>query len=531
MSQAIYTSINPNTTSGTQLATILNDFKDALVSGLSGTTRPAALQAGGNWIDTTNEGSPNFYWSFKIYTGSVDVEIFRLNLATGVASVAGGDSTFEITRYTADAVGPLLKLVKRRIANNGQLLTNDVIGEVQFVGRASDSSNPVVGRIKTVAIDDMTSSASGGYLVFESTVTGASTISEMGRIIDNKFAIGGGFTPLATIHARGTGIRSERRADDANGSVFEAKKRRIAGTGAVQNSDVIGRYKFVTTDDASADADCAAIDAIATQAHTASNQGTRLSLKIMKDGTASLFEAVTIQAEADFKVPIKIFAQTLDTQDVATTATIAQLSAAKYIANFTGSTATSIQGINSGGDTKTILIHNGSSANLTILHENGSATAADRLTLPSGRNLVVKPDSSLELFYHVGSSRWKIKSGAGSGGEAVPFGSEASPRTIAAAVGLTTAAGHMDNGAGFNVTFAQGPTSDDVVAVSANPQVEAGTQVGQRLTILGASNSAVFELNNGNGLLLNGPWQSRLGAAIDLMWGGSRWIETSRSDA
>lgn len=86
MSQSVFSTINPATTSGTQLATLLNDFKNALMSGLSGTSRPSQTTPGGTWIDTTNEGSPNFYWSYKIYDGTTDIEMFRINLATGKAS-------------------------------------------------------------------------------------------------------------------------------------------------------------------------------------------------------------------------------------------------------------------------------------------------------------------------------------------------------------------------------------------------------------------------------------------------------------
>ena len=42
MSQVIFADINPAVTSGTQLATYLNAFKAALLSGLSGSSRPAA---------------------------------------------------------------------------------------------------------------------------------------------------------------------------------------------------------------------------------------------------------------------------------------------------------------------------------------------------------------------------------------------------------------------------------------------------------------------------------------------------------
>ena len=77
MSQAIWDSIVPTITSGNQLATLLNNFKDAVVSGLSGATRPSQLQAGGTWVDTSADASG--IWKFRLYDGSQDVEVFTIN--------------------------------------------------------------------------------------------------------------------------------------------------------------------------------------------------------------------------------------------------------------------------------------------------------------------------------------------------------------------------------------------------------------------------------------------------------------------
>lgn len=83
---------------------------------------------------------------------------------------------------------------------------------------------------------------------------------------------------------------------------------------------------------------------------------------------------------------------------------------------FTGVTAVTVNGIASGTDGKRVVIHNGTSQDLTLSHESGSASAADRLKLPAGNNLTVSPDSSTELIYDSSQSRWVIKSGSGSGG-------------------------------------------------------------------------------------------------------------------
>lgn len=123
MSQAIFSDIIASITSGNQLADILNDFKDAIMSGYSGVSRPSELQAGGAWVDTTLDGSG--IWSYKLYDGTQDITIFTVNKNTGLVSIASADTLFSIIKTSADSVGPQLKLLKTRIASLGQVQTGD----------------------------------------------------------------------------------------------------------------------------------------------------------------------------------------------------------------------------------------------------------------------------------------------------------------------------------------------------------------------------------------------------------------------
>lgn len=184
MSQQIWATINPETTSGTMLAAILTDFKDALMSGMAGTTRPTQLQAGGIWIDTTNQAAPNYYWSYKLWTGTVDLEVFRINILSGIGGSLTADSLFEVNQISADTVGAVKELIKQRFANNGQVLSGDTIGEIRFIGRTNTSTDPVVGYIKWTSTDAETASIFGGTLSFYSTPDASSTISEHLKFID-----------------------------------------------------------------------------------------------------------------------------------------------------------------------------------------------------------------------------------------------------------------------------------------------------------------------------------------------------------
>lgn len=528
MSQSFFSDINPATTSGTQLATILNAFKNAIASGQTGTSRPTNILAGGIWTDTTNSGSPNFYDSIKFFDGTNDIELLRVNLATGKASFSSSDALFEISKISTDDVGPILKMRKERASgvNNGQDVSGDVLGEFQFIGRTNDASpgSPIVCRIKAVAGESMTSSANGGYLVFEGTSNLSATLAEWGRWVDGKLGIGV-TAPETALHVRSTtGMKNTRRADDATGSRLNLRKTRIAGTGATQNADAIGNVDFSSTDDNSAESLVAQIIATATQNHTSTAQGTKLELKTTTTGAAAATTKMTIGDTIAMTVGLLMVGYQLDQQNVATTATIAQLSAAKGIVRFTGSTATTVQGIDSAGVTKVILLHNASSAKITLAHQNGSATANDRFSLPSSRAVTIAAGSSIELFYDTVDTRWKLKSGAGSGSDPVSFGTIASPVTIAAATGFATAQNNMDNGVGTQTIIAKGPTAATEVAISANPQIEAGTVIGQEMDLIGGSDTDVIVISNGNGLLLDAdsiPLYAN--TLVTLKWDGVQW--------
>jgi hypothetical protein len=415
MSQTIFPDINPAATSGTQLATHLNDFKAALMSGQSGTARPSETLAGGYWVDTTNDPT---YWSYKMYTGTSDVEIFRLNLTTASASITGADSTFDILRVAADAVGPILKLIKRRIASNGQVLAGDIVGHIQAIGRASDSSNPVVANVKVVAIENQTASASGVYLAWETTPAASVTAVEHMRLMNGFLGIGT-VAPDAMVHAKGaTGIKSEYIADVATPAKLTMQKSRLAGTGATQNADEIAEVVVITTDDTTAKVQSAGIKAVATEAHTTSARGTKLAFYTSPTGGTTPTNKMDIGDKVNPVAILKVPLLELDSQSVATTATIVQLSATKAVVEFTGSTATDIQGINSTALTmsKVIVLHNISTATVTLKHENGSAAAADRIKLPGAADVLIPAQKTVELWYSPTDTRWKLKSGIDAGG-------------------------------------------------------------------------------------------------------------------
>jgi len=87
--------INPNTTSGTFLAQILNDTEQALLSAQSGTSAPPVALAGTFWLDT----SVGTNFALKVYTGSVWVQLFTFDPTTGIPS-AGGQAVTSVNTRT-----------------------------------------------------------------------------------------------------------------------------------------------------------------------------------------------------------------------------------------------------------------------------------------------------------------------------------------------------------------------------------------------------------------------------------------------
>ncbi len=412
MSNTVFPDLNPSTESGTDLAEDLNDFKDAVMSGMTGTSRPIEMTAGGSWIDTTNEGSPNFYWIYNIYDGTNDIEIFRVDLATGIPIIQLTESLFSIKKVSADAVGPILKLIKNRIASSGQVVAGDVVGEIRFIGRANDASDPNVASIQVIATDTETSSASGSYMVWYTTPTGTTSAVEHMRLKEGLLGVG---TQAAdcVIHAKGvTGIKSEHSSDDAVGPKVTLQKSRIASTGAVQTSDVLGELDVKAKDSSSALSITAQVEATALEGHTSSNKGTIVKVKTMSTGTNTLSSKLEIGDKVESKVVLKVNSLEQVAQSISTAATIAALNTDDSIVEMTGSTATDIQGIDATGKTKTLLISNISSANVTLKHENGSASASNRIKLPKSQDVVIIPQQSYELFYSVTDSRWKLKASA-----------------------------------------------------------------------------------------------------------------------
>jgi hypothetical protein len=83
MAQNDFGTIDPNTKSGTALATDLNNFRDAQNTNNSGSSQPSYIQTYGTWIDST---AANVI--FKLFDGTDDIPLYVADVTNNVARVA-----------------------------------------------------------------------------------------------------------------------------------------------------------------------------------------------------------------------------------------------------------------------------------------------------------------------------------------------------------------------------------------------------------------------------------------------------------
>jgi hypothetical protein len=114
----------------------------------------------------------------------------------------------------------------------------------------------------------------------------------------------------------------------------------------------------------------------------------------------------------------------------------------------------------------------------------------------------------------------------GVGASALPTisGSRASPNSITAAGGIT-----FSGTDAFNMQYIQGNTANTDVNVTAVPQITAATLQGQRLILIGRSDTQRVVLDDGDGLSLIGSCTIGEDNVLELFWDGTNWVEIGRN--
>jgi hypothetical protein len=185
--------------------------------------------------------------------------------------------------------------------------------------------------------------------------------------------------------------------------------------------------------------------------------------------------------------------------------------------------AVEIAGITAPSFGSIIILNNKTGTDLTILNEAGSATAEDRLLTSTGLDLTISNGGNALLFYDVVSERWRILSGSGGGGGGALAVQDSIGTPLALAVGDAVS---VSGNAQRSLHFIEG--SGGHIEITANPQIVAGTIIGQELILYGSDNDATVTYNDGNGLSLNGSATLGLNQQLALLWNGNVWSEMWR---
>lgn len=143
--------------------------------------------------------------------------------------------------------------------------------------------------------------------------------------------------------------------------------------------------------------------------------------------------------------------------------------------------------------------------------------AGDPTNSPKGR--VYFDTGTNTVRYYNGSTWLAISQTPSLIPAATVTGTRASPSLI-------TTAGITPGGYGDEVAFIAG--NGGAIDVTANPQIVAGTTVGQTLELIGRHATNTVLLEDGAGLDLNGAWLGALSSVLGLRWDGTNWVERYR---
>lgn len=299
MSQVIWDVIDPNTTSGTELATLLNDFKNAVVTGFSGKNRPANLQTGGYWVKTIDPSDlPLTVWDFLIYDGTNDIVLFSIDTATNNIIFGDISNSMEISRVSDDNFGPIFSMLKSR-GSGLATQANDLLGEIDFKGKGANDIEHIQAQVQVFSADTVTDTEQGSYITVSTTEATTSALVEVLRILgDGSFGFGTQ-TPGKKIHINSNdnkaAIQIDRTQDIVDAAQFILRKIRSTGSGQVLNADLIGEHIFNSTDQNGAEIETAKISVEALENHTDTAQGVKLTISV-KNPTENVYtEALKIQ--------------------------------------------------------------------------------------------------------------------------------------------------------------------------------------------------------------------------------------------
>jgi hypothetical protein len=260
MSQFDFGTIDPNTKSGTALASDLNSFRTALHSTHSGSTAPSYLVAGMLWADTTSAN-----YELKMYDGAQWITVAILDATNNVARVAVDPA--ETSYITSTTSGQI-----RHLIASSDILT------IRSTGAQFNIAAPVVADSNNNELLSFTTTASAvnQLNITNAATTGAPTLSAAGG--DTNIGI--------TLASKGTGVVRALVETSATNTVIDVAQIEARSTGTPAAG--IGSGLLFATETAANNFEIGArIDAITTDV-TSTSEDFDLSFKVMAGGAAAV---------------------------------------------------------------------------------------------------------------------------------------------------------------------------------------------------------------------------------------------------
>lgn len=259
MAQYDFGTIDPNTKSGTALASDLNSWRSALHSTHSGATAPSYLVAGMLWADTTSAN-----YELKMYDGAQWINIAVIDATNNVARVAVDPA--ETSYITSTTSGQI-----RHLIASADIFTIRSTG-VQFNIAApviADSNNNELISFTTTA------SAVNQINIANSATANAPVIS----------TIGGDTNIDLLLTAKGTGIVYTYSETAATNTIIDVARLEARSSGTPANGIGVGLL-FATETSANNFEIGARIEAVTTDV-TATSEDFDLVFKTMAAGAAA----------------------------------------------------------------------------------------------------------------------------------------------------------------------------------------------------------------------------------------------------
>lgn len=155
----------------------------------------------------------------------------------------------------------------------------------------------------------------------------------------------------------------------------------------------------------------------------------------------------------------------------------------------------------------------------TVAYGQFSSTAEyeSEVGLPQGGSVFYNTTLGVIQYYDDVTASWIVQAQAGQ-----VQGTRGAPIAITAGGGITATQYQVET------VYVEG--SGGAVDITANPQISVGNNDGDELILIGTSDANTLQLDDGNGLSLNGAMLLVNNSVIRLQWDGTLWLETARRD-